>query len=85
MRYSPATPSGFFKGQGNMETLLEKLVQYGALGIIAAVSIWQAWRVQGELIKLVKENTTATIENVEVMKQLKETIKDCQSIHWGKV
>lgn len=84
----PSIPSGFFKEKRKrvtiMETLLEKLVQYGALGIIAAVSIWQAWRVQGELIKLVKENTTATIENVEVMKQLRETIKDCQSIHGGK-
>lgn len=64
-----------------MEILLEKLVQYGALGIIAAVSIWQAWRVQGELIKLVKENTIATAESSAVMRELKETIKDCQGVH----
>jgi len=64
-----------------METFLEKLVQYGALGIIAAVSLWQAWQVQRELVGLVKENTKATVESVEVMKQLKETIKDCQAVH----
>jgi Co/Zn/Cd efflux system component len=64
-----------------MEKLLEQLVQYGALGIVAAVSLWQAWRVQKELVGLVKENTKATIENVEVMKQLKETIRDCQTVH----
>lgn len=67
-----------------MEPFLKELVQYGALGIIAAVSIWQAWKVQGELIKLVKENTIATAESSAVMKQLRETIKDCQGIHTRK-
>jgi hypothetical protein len=64
-----------------MDKLLETLVQYGALGVIAAVSIWQAWRIQGELIKLVKENTVATAENVEVLRELKDVIKDCQVTH----
>lgn len=64
-----------------METFLKELLQYGALGIIAALSIWQAWTVQGKLIELVKENTGATVENVAVMKELRETIRDCQLVH----
>lgn len=68
-----------------METFLKELLQYGALGIIAALSIWQAWTVQNKLIELVKENTGATVENVAVLKELRETIKDCQFQHRGKV
>ena len=63
------------------EKLLSEFVQYGALGLVAAVSLLQLWFIQKQLIKLIQDNTQVTAQVRDGLRELKETIKDCQLIH----
>lgn len=60
-----------------MDDLFKQLAQYGALGLVAAVSLYQVNVMQKQLFGLIKDTTKALIE-------LRETIKDCQCEH-GKI
>ena len=64
-----------------MESLIERIAQYGALGLVAAVSIIQLWIIQKQLLKLIKDNTEVTAETRDSIRELRETIRDCQIVH----
>lgn len=54
--------------------LLKVVIQYGALGAVAAVSIWQSIKVQNKLVQIIESNTTAMI-------RINGTLEKCQLIH----
>jgi hypothetical protein len=51
-----------------MEALLMKLVDFGAVGIIAALAIWQVFYLSRRMMSIIENNTRA-------MTELKETIQ----------
>jgi hypothetical protein len=57
-----------------MNELLQGFTQYGALGLIAGISVYQVIFLQGKIITLVENNTKA-------MSELKVVIDGCQKIH----
>lgn len=60
-----------------MGDLIGEFIQYGALGLVAAVSLYQVYTMQKQLFNLIKENITAITRNTDVTIELKDTIKDC--------
>lgn len=54
-----------------MDDLFKQLAQYGALGLVAAVSLYQVNIMQKQLFVLIRDTTKAIIE-------LTETIRECQ-------
>lgn len=42
-----------------MEKMFADLIQYGALGIVAGVSLWHNFKIQDKLLNIIKENTEA--------------------------
>jgi len=42
-----------------MESIINSLYQYGALGVIAGALLWNTLRIQGKLFKVIEDNTQA--------------------------
>ena len=64
-----------------MELLIQEFVQYGALGLVAAVSIYQSWTTQKKLLKIIEDHTRASTQMTDAVKSLQGVIHDCQLIH----
>jgi hypothetical protein len=62
-----------------MESLLNSFVQYGALGCVAAVSLYQVYVLQRKLIDVIEKNTIALTK----MLCLLETIE--MSLRYGSL
>jgi len=57
--------------------MIESLIQYGALGSVAAVSMYQTWIMQKKLFEIIETNTKAIGEFTKAM-------EGCQVIHGKK-
>jgi hypothetical protein len=57
--------------------VIEGFLQYGALGAIAVVSIYQVLVMEKKLFEIIEKNT-------KVLTELKGTIEKCQIIHSDK-
>ena len=51
-----------------MEQLLSKLCEFGAVGIVAAVCLWQYIGVTNKLLGVIEANTRAMVELKEIIK-----------------
>jgi hypothetical protein len=58
------------KGLWFMETLLMKLADFGAVGIIAALAIWQVFYLSRRMMGIIENNTKA-------MTELKDAVRGC--------
>jgi len=57
-----------------MNALIEKLPDFGALGIVCALLIYNVYFLQKKVIAIVENNTKALTE-------MREVIKECQFTH----
>ena len=64
-----------------MEDLLGKLADFGAMGIVAGVVMYQLFRTNNKIIDGVKASVD---NNTKALGELKDIIRDCQTIHKGE-
>lgn len=67
---------------------LEALIQYGALGVVTAVSLAQLFVLYNRLFKTLttalQENAAAMSKSAAALEKLSEIIERCQLIHSNK-
>lgn len=51
-----------------MEPLFKDLANFGAVGIIAAVALWQVFSLSDKLFRVIENNTRALTELREIIK-----------------
>lgn len=57
-----------------METLTQQLLDYGAIGLLAGVCIYQVVYLQGKIFTIIENNSNALLD-------LKNTIDKCHILH----
>lgn len=59
----------------SIKGIVEVFLQYGALGAIATVSIYQVLVMEKKMYSMIENNT-------RVLTELRKTIEQCQIVHW---
>ena len=54
-----------------MEKMLDSLINYGALGIVAGISLLKSFQIMDKLLDYIKSNTAALSELCALIKQIK--------------
>jgi hypothetical protein len=58
-----------------MESLLNSFVQYGALGCVAAVSLYQVYVLQRKLIDVIEKNTIALTKMLCLLETIETSLR----------
>jgi hypothetical protein len=66
-----------------MENIFNSLIQYGALGCVAAVSLYQVWVMQKKLFDIIEKNTIALTKMIAMLEEINDGLK-YESSYAGK-
>jgi hypothetical protein len=58
-----------------MENIFNSLIQYGALGCVAAVSLYQVWVMQKKLFDIIEKNTIALTKMITMLEEINEGLR----------